>query len=323
MHPSAYEFATTALAEPRQRQTGSRNRRVQLQRHRPAPLETPTAPPGTSAPTPSPAPASTWMPRREPPQKLSSPPRFVTTEMLEHAVAWRAAVTGMVRVLAPGGGRRSRPAPRSPYHPHPDDHWRSTLDQMAAIAAACGLDYHPVRTGPRPGQPRRVPPRRQARGERPPGTRTAREGRGASAAIEPGPPRCPITESNALAADPPGPVVVRRRRFQRLVRGPDRARGAGRGIPARRDTAVLQRGARRNRRTLPCGCAGVRKYLDREQAIRLAVDPILSAASRFWPDVILCTSAFFIPPWLLEILRDHRHKIVMLMTKARIRTISS
>jgi hypothetical protein len=65
-----------------------------------------------------------------------------------------------------------------------------------------------------------------------------------------------------------------------------------------------------------CGCPGVRKFLDREQAIQLAVDPILSAASRWWPDVILCTSAFFMPPWLLEVLRHHRHKIVMLMTES-------
>ena len=38
----------------------------------------------------------------------------------------------------------------------------------------------------------------------------------------------------------------------------------------------------------PCGCPGVRRFLDRDQAIRLAVDPILAAASRWWPDVILC-----------------------------------
>jgi spore maturation protein CgeB len=68
--------------------------------------------------------------------------------------------------------------------------------------------------------------------------------------------------------------------------------------------------------TLPCGCREVRKYLDRDQAARLAVDPILSAAHRFGPDVILCTSVFFIPPWLLEILRARRHKIVMLMTES-------
>lgn len=66
----------------------------------------------------------------------------------------------------------------------------------------------------------------------------------------------------------------------------------------------------------PCGCREVRKYLDREQAARLALDPILAAANRFWPDVILCTSGFFLQPWLLEILRARRHKIVMLFTES-------
>jgi hypothetical protein len=69
-------------------------------------------------------------------------------------------------------------------------------------------------------------------------------------------------------------------------------------------------------KTLPCGCREVRKYLDREQASRLAIDPILAAANRFWPDVILCTSAFFMQPWLLEILRARRHKIVLLTTES-------
>jgi spore maturation protein CgeB len=66
----------------------------------------------------------------------------------------------------------------------------------------------------------------------------------------------------------------------------------------------------------PCGCREVRKYLDREQAARLALDPILAAANRFWPDVILCVSAFFMQPWLLEILRDRGHKIVLLTTES-------
>ncbi len=67
---------------------------------------------------------------------------------------------------------------------------------------------------------------------------------------------------------------------------------------------------------LECGCPGVRKFLDREQAIQLAVDGILGAAYRWWPDVILCVSAFFVPPWLLQVLRARGHKIVMLMTES-------
>ena len=67
---------------------------------------------------------------------------------------------------------------------------------------------------------------------------------------------------------------------------------------------------------LPCGCQGVRKFLDRDQVIQLAVDPVLAAANRWWPDVILCVSAFFVPPWMLEILRARGHRIVMLMTES-------
>ena len=65
----------------------------------------------------------------------------LSTEMLEHAEAWRAAVTGMVRVLAPGGllVLTTRSA-GFPYHPHPGDHWRYSLDVMDAICEACGLD---------------------------------------------------------------------------------------------------------------------------------------------------------------------------------------
>lgn len=66
----------------------------------------------------------------------------------------------------------------------------------------------------------------------------------------------------------------------------------------------------------PCGCREVRKYLDRDQAARLAIDPILAAANRFWPDVILCVSAFFMQPWLLEILRDRGHKIIVIFTES-------
>jgi len=67
---------------------------------------------------------------------------------------------------------------------------------------------------------------------------------------------------------------------------------------------------------LDCGCPGVRPYLDREQAIQLAVDGLLGAAYRLWPDVILCISAFFMPPWMLEVLRGRGHKIVMVMTES-------
>ena len=65
----------------------------------------------------------------------------ISTEMLEHAEDWQAAMAGMVGVLAPGGllllTTRSE---GFPYHPHPGDFWRYSLDLMRQIAAACGLD---------------------------------------------------------------------------------------------------------------------------------------------------------------------------------------
>jgi spore maturation protein CgeB len=64
------------------------------------------------------------------------------------------------------------------------------------------------------------------------------------------------------------------------------------------------------------GRPGVRKFLDREQAIQLAIDGLLGACYRWWPDVILCVSAFFVPPWMLEVIRDRKHKIVMVMTES-------
>jgi len=71
----------------------------------------------------------------------------ISTEMLEHAEDWRAAMTGMVRVLAPGGllvlTTRSE---GFPYHPHPGDFWRYSIAQMHDIAVACGLQIMRLET---------------------------------------------------------------------------------------------------------------------------------------------------------------------------------
>lgn len=66
---------------------------------------------------------------------------LVSTEMLEHAEDWRGAVTGMVRVLAPGGVLllTTRSA-GFPLHGYPDDWWRFSVDHMGGIAAAGGLE---------------------------------------------------------------------------------------------------------------------------------------------------------------------------------------
>ena len=66
---------------------------------------------------------------------------LLTTEMLEHAEDWRGAMTGMTRVLAPGGLLLlTTRSPGFPYHPHPGDFWRFTVDHMDGIAEALGLE---------------------------------------------------------------------------------------------------------------------------------------------------------------------------------------
>ena len=65
----------------------------------------------------------------------------VSTEMLEHAEDWRAAVRGMILALNPGGllviTTRSVGFPK---HDHPGDYWRYSLDDMNKIASEAGLE---------------------------------------------------------------------------------------------------------------------------------------------------------------------------------------
>ena len=63
------------------------------------------------------------------------------------------------------------------------------------------------------------------------------------------------------------------------------------------------------------GRQAVHRALTREQAIDLAANGLLSAAMQVWPDVVFITSAFFVPAWVLEVLRARRMKIVMLFTE--------
>jgi hypothetical protein len=78
----------------------------------------------------------------------------VSTEMLEHAEDWQAAMTGMIRALAPGGllvlTTRSE---GFPYHGYPDDHWRFSVEGMGQIMAAAGMDVLDLRADPDPVSP--------------------------------------------------------------------------------------------------------------------------------------------------------------------------
>lgn len=64
----------------------------------------------------------------------------------------------------------------------------------------------------------------------------------------------------------------------------------------------------------------VRKALTPDQAVELAVDGILGACYRWWPHAVLCVSAFFTTPFVLEVMRSRGHKIVMLFTEAPYQT---
>lgn len=65
----------------------------------------------------------------------------ISTEMLEHAADWQAAMRGMTRVLKPGGLLvLTTRGPGFPLHGYPEDHWRFTVEAMGEILKALGLD---------------------------------------------------------------------------------------------------------------------------------------------------------------------------------------
>ena len=53
-----------------------------------------------------------------------------------------------------------------------------------------------------------------------------------------------------------------------------------------------------------------------EDAVRLAVNAVERMAYRFWPDVILVTSAFYLPTETLDVFRDRGHTVVLLHTES-------
>lgn len=78
----------------------------------------------------------------------------VSTEMLEHAPDWAAAVRGMVLVLAPGGLLLlTTRGPGFPVHGYPEDHWRFTPEAMESILGACGLEILRCEPDPDPASP--------------------------------------------------------------------------------------------------------------------------------------------------------------------------
>jgi hypothetical protein len=89
----------------------------------------------------------------------------ISTEMLEHAADWQAAMRGLISVMAPGGilvlTTRSE---GFPLHGYPEDHWRFSTGAMGRILSAAGLDVERCEPDPDPASPgvfakaRKVPP---------------------------------------------------------------------------------------------------------------------------------------------------------------------
>jgi len=60
--------------------------------------------------------------------------------MLEHAESWRAAMRGLIGVLAEGGILvLTTRGPGFPVHGHPGDYWRFTVPAMRQILEAARL----------------------------------------------------------------------------------------------------------------------------------------------------------------------------------------
>jgi hypothetical protein len=78
----------------------------------------------------------------------------ISTEMLEHAKYWQAAMRGLIDVLAEDGvlvlTTRSE---GFPLHGYPEDHWRYSVDAMGTILLAAGLDVLACKPDPDPAAP--------------------------------------------------------------------------------------------------------------------------------------------------------------------------
>lgn len=157
MHPSAYEFATTALTPEQVK--GRRVVEAGAFNYNGSAREAVTAlgPASYLGTDQQSGPGVDLVCAAENLPKVvgyDSADVVISTEMLEHALDWRGAVTGMVNVLAPGGLLllTTRSA-GFPFHPHPVDCWRYSVDQVDAIAEACGLDVMTLGPDPDPASP--------------------------------------------------------------------------------------------------------------------------------------------------------------------------
>ena len=108
----------------------------------------------------------------------------VSTEMLEHAEDWQAAMRGMISVLAPGGVLvlTTRSA-GFPQHGYPGDYHRFSVEAMGQILKSAGLDVERLEADPAPGHPGVF-----ARARKPPGWACPDDLAEAWADVKTGPP---------------------------------------------------------------------------------------------------------------------------------------
>jgi spore maturation protein CgeB len=59
-----------------------------------------------------------------------------------------------------------------------------------------------------------------------------------------------------------------------------------------------------------------RKALPRDLVVDFASNGILSTAYQFWPQVVIVVSSIFIPPYMIDVMRDRGTKVVMLFTES-------
>lgn len=64
------------------------------------------------------------------------------------------------------------------------------------------------------------------------------------------------------------------------------------------------------------GHKAFRKALPRPMVVQAASNGILSTAYQFWPEVVIIVSSIFIPPQMIDVMRDRGSKVVMLFTES-------
>ena len=102
-----------------------------------------------------------------------------------------------------------------------------------------------------------------------------------------------------------------------MDRGAPRARRAGVHLQPRRPDQLLRRRST-SRPASPTSTAAprMRKAMDRQVALETAAHEILRPAFLCWPDVVLLVSAFWYPPYLLDVMRGRGMKVVLLHTES-------